>query len=121
MAELSNTAVYMMASRRHGTIYVGVTGHFLDRIVQHRDGLVPGFTSRYGVKRLVWYELHESILTAIPREKSLKKYKREWKINLIERDNPQWDDLFPALLREEGPLSHLDPGERPIPSRPSKT
>jgi putative endonuclease len=120
VADLTGTAVYMMASRKHGTIYIGVTGHFIDRITQHREGLVPGFTGRYGVKRLVWYESHETILTAIPREKSLKKYKREWKINLIERDNPNWDDLFPALVREEGPLSHLDPGVPIVPSRSPK-
>jgi putative endonuclease len=101
----------MMASRPHGTIYVGVSGRFLHRIVEHREALVPGFTSAYGVKRLVWFEMFDGIEDAIRREKSLKKYKREWKINLIERENPQWEDLFPALLRESGPLSHLqDPG-----------
>ena len=110
----------MMASRKHGTIYVGVSGHFIDRVAQHREGLISGFTSRYGVKRLVWYELHEGIVTAIAREKSLKKYRRDWKINLIERDNPNWDDLYPQLFREKGPLSHLDPGTQPMPSRPPK-
>jgi putative endonuclease len=107
----STTAVYMMASRRHGTIYVGVSGHFLPRIAQHRQGLKPGFTSRYGVKRLVWFEMHEGIVTAIQREKSLKKYRRAWKINLIERDNPNWNDLYPGFFREDGPLSHLQTPE----------
>ena len=68
----ATTAVYMMASRRHGTIYTGVSGRFIHRIVEHRQGLREGFTSRYGVKRLVWFEMHESIITAIQREKSLK-------------------------------------------------
>ncbi|MBV9994223.1 MAG: GIY-YIG nuclease family protein [Caulobacteraceae bacterium] len=92
-------AVYMMASRRHGTLYVGVTSDLISRVVQHRDGVFEGFTKRYGVKRLVWYEPHDLIVDAIRREKALKKYKREWKANLIERENPNWDDLFPALLR----------------------
>ena len=68
-------AVYMMASRRHGTLYIGVTSRFPGRIVEHREALAPGFTKKYGVKRLVWYETHESILSVIQREKSLKKYK----------------------------------------------
>ena len=94
----SETAVYILASRKHGTLYIGVTGALIQRISEHREGVRPGFTSRYGVKRLVWYERHHGIVTAIQREKSLKKYPRQWKINLIERDNPNWDDLFPGLL-----------------------
>jgi len=70
-------AGYMMASRRHGTIYIGVTSRFPGRILEHREGLIPGFTKRYRVHRLVWYEVHESILSAIQREKPLKKYKRD--------------------------------------------
>jgi putative endonuclease len=108
----SSTAVYMMASRRNGTIYIGVTGEFIRRIVQPREGLRPGFTKRYGVKRLVWFEQHEGIVPAIQREKSLKKYPRQWKINLIEADNPNWDDLFPDLVRETGELSHLQAGSK---------
>ncbi len=87
-------AVYMMANRKHGTLYVGVTSQFLLRVYQHREGLIPGFTKAYGLKRLVWYEPQESMIFAIHREKQIKKYKREWKINLIERDNPNWDDLY---------------------------
>ena len=101
------TAVYMMTNRRHGTTYTGVTGQFLRRIVQHRDGLVEGFTKRYSLKRLVWFEMHDGIVTAILREKSIKKCPRDWKINLIERDNPHWENLFPMLVAEQGPLSHL--------------
>jgi putative endonuclease len=91
-------AVYMMASRRHGTIYIGVTSHLPSRIAKHREGRIPGFTEKYGVKRLVWYEPHERMTNAIQREKSLKKYPREWKCNLIEQDNPHWEDLYPALV-----------------------
>jgi len=106
--------VYILASRKHGTLYVGVTTELIARIVQHREGLMEGFTKRYGVKRLVWFEGHESVVLAIQREKSLKKYRREWKINLIERENPHWSDLFPCLLQAEGPLSALSWRERPI-------
>ncbi|MGH7025440.1 MAG: GIY-YIG nuclease family protein [Caulobacteraceae bacterium] len=89
--------VYMMSNRKHGTLYVGVTSDLITRAVQHQDGEIPGFTVTYGLKRLVWYEQHETIIGAIQREKSLKKYKREWKLNLIERDNPNWDDLLEQL------------------------
>ncbi len=106
------SAVYMIASRKHGTLYIGVTAELIHRVSQHRAGEIEGFTQRYGVKRLVWFEHHDSIIEAIQREKSLKKYRRAWKINLIERENPNWDDLFPALFVEEGPLAHLQPGER---------
>jgi putative endonuclease len=91
-------AVYMMASSRHGTIYIGVSSNLPLRVAQHREGHIEGFTKKYNVKRFVWYEPHERITDAIQREKSLKKYPREWKINLIEQDNPHWDDLYPALV-----------------------
>ena len=104
-------AVYILASRKHGTLYVGVTSDLLLRISQHRAGTHGGFTQDYGVKRLVWYETHEGIEAAIHREKRLKKYKREWKINLIEEMNPNWDDLFPAFFKLEGPFAHLQPPE----------
>ena len=104
-------AVYMMASGQHGTLYIGVTSDLHRRIGQHRDGTVEGFTERHGVKRLVWFEPHDSITAAIQREKSLKKYKREWKVNLIERENPKWADLYPLLFIEHGPLARLQPPE----------
>ena len=91
-------AVYQMTNRRHGTLYIGVTSDLVTRVVQHRDGEIPGFTATHGLKRLVWFEQHETIIGAIGRETSLKKYKREWKINLIERDNPQWQDLLPEII-----------------------
>ena len=91
-------AVYMMSNRRHGTLYTGVTSTLLNRVWQHKEEILPGFTKTYGLHRLVWYEPHESMIAAIQREKTIKKYKREWKINLIERENPHWDDLYPRLL-----------------------
>jgi len=95
-------AVYMMANKRHGTIYIGVSSELITRVGQHREGCIPGFTRKFDLKRLVWFEPHERIVDAIRREKLLKKYKREWKINLIERDNPYWVDLFPWLTGQVG-------------------
>jgi putative endonuclease len=103
------SAVYMLASQPYGTLYIGVTADIVLRMSQHRSGEIAGFTARYGIRRLVWFERHDRIVDAIQREKSLKKYKRQWKINLIERDNPHWEDLYPAFFRVEGPLSHLQP------------
>ena len=91
--------VYILASRKHGTLYVGVTGSLPQRIWQHRDGSGMGFTRRYGVYRLVYVEEFPSPETAIAREKSLKKWPREWKVNLIERENPHWADLYGGLNR----------------------
>ena len=91
-------AVYMMADRPRRTIHIGVTSRFLTRIQEHREGQVDGFTRRYGLKRLVWSEAHEPITTAIAREKSLKHWPRQWKINLIERENLRWDDLYSGLV-----------------------
>ncbi len=85
--------VYILASKRNGTLYVGVTSDLRRRMEEHREGLIEGFTKRYGVKRLVWVERHESIAAAIQREKAIKKYPRRWKLNLIESLNPQWRDL----------------------------
>lgn len=90
-------AVYMMASGKHGTLYVGVTSKLIQRVYDHREGLMPGFTLTYGCKRLVWYEPFLSMSSAIQREKTIKHWVRDWKINLIERDNPNWDDLYETL------------------------
>jgi putative endonuclease len=95
-------AVYMMANDRYGTIYIGVTSQLLTRIQDHREKRIAGFTKTHGLTRLVWYESHEGMIDAIQREKSLKKYKRERKINLIERGNPDWKDLYPTLVGEPG-------------------
>ena len=86
--------VYILASKRHGTLYIGVTSNLVQRVWQHKNDLVAGFTKRYGVHRLVWYEAHESMVNAITREKMLKKWNRAWKIRLIEKDNPTWMDLY---------------------------
>ena len=91
-------AVYIMASRRLGTLYVGATGYLSRRVWEHRQGLLPGFTRKYGVKLLVWCEPHDIMATAFQRERSLKLWPRQWKINLIERDNPLWADLYPGLM-----------------------
>jgi putative endonuclease len=91
-------AVYMMASRKHGTLYIGVTSNLYARATDHREGSLPGFTKIYGCNRLVWCECFGSIVEAIQREKTMKKWPRQWKVNLIERDNPNWDDLYPALF-----------------------
>ena len=89
--------VYIMASGRHGTIYIGVTSDLMARIHHQREGLTGGFTKRYGVKRLVFYEMHGSMDSAITREKQLKAWKRDWKIALIEKENPFWEDRAVGL------------------------
>ena len=94
--------VYILASQRNGTLYVGVTSNLLNRIHKHRDRLLPGFTQQYGVKRLVWFEQHSTMDAAITREKRIKKWDRSWKLELIERENPEWRELaqdfgFPPL------------------------
>jgi putative endonuclease len=101
--------VYLLASFPRGTLYIGVTNSLLFRISQHRSGKGGAFTRRYKVHQLVWYEMHESIEDAIQREKSLKFYPRAWKINLIERDNPHWIDLYPALEAQHG-IPTIPPG-----------
>jgi putative endonuclease len=87
-------AVYMMASAPHATLYIGVTSNLPQRVWQHRQGLADGFTRKYGVKDLVWYEIHGEAIAAITREKQLKKWNRAWKVRLIEEKNPTWRDLF---------------------------
>ena len=89
--------VYLLASERNGTLYVGHTDNLSDRLRQHRDGSLGGFTSRYGVKTLVWYEMHESREGAFRRERQLKKWNRLWKIELIEKRNIGWHDLASEL------------------------
>jgi len=90
-------AVYVMTDRMRGTLYVGVTSALTRRVWEHREGTVAGFTRTYGLKRLVWFELPGDMGVAIQREKSMKRWPRQWKINLIERDNPHWDDLYPQI------------------------
>jgi putative endonuclease len=101
---------YILASKPYGTLYIGVTNDLLGRIADHREGVGSSFTRRYGVTRLVFYEEFDDINVAIQREKSLKRYLRDWKINLIERDNPFWFDLYPRLLSGRHGLSSCAPG-----------
>jgi putative endonuclease len=90
--------VYMLASKPQGTLYVGVTNDLQRRVEEHREGAVPGFTKKYAVHRLVWFEEFGAVQEAIAQEKRLKHWRRDWKRNLIEKDNPQWADLYPALF-----------------------
>ena len=90
--------LYILASRRNGTLYAGVTNDLARRTQQHREGLVRGFTRKYDVKLLVYYELHHDINSAILREKRIKSWRRQWKLELIEADNPQWRDLWAELI-----------------------
>jgi len=90
--------VYLLASRRNGTLYCGVTGDLVGRTYTHREDLVAGFSRRYGVHRLVWYEWTDRIEGAILREKQIKKWRRAWKLRLIEESNPEWDDLYPKFF-----------------------
>lgn len=90
--------VYLLASEPHGTLYVGVTGNLAGRIAEHRDNLRDGFTKKYGVHRLVWFEEFADIHEAILREKRIEKWRRAWKIELIEKVNPLWNDLYPLIV-----------------------
>ena len=90
--------VYILANKPHGTLYIGVTSDLATRVYEHREGLLPGFTSRYGCSTLVWYEEHDNIGSAIQREKSLKRWYRDWKIRLIEGTNPDWRDLYKTFF-----------------------
>ena len=90
--------VYLLASKRNGTLYTGVTSNLLKRVWEHKNNLVESFTSKYGVHTLVWYEVHDTMETAIQREKTIKNWKRAWKMKVIEEMNPEWRDLYPDLL-----------------------
>ena len=90
--------VYILASRKHGTLYIGVTNDLVRRVYEHKHGLVEGFTSKYGVKHLVHFEQTENVAAAIQREKNLKHWPRAWKVALIETGNPEWRDLYDDIL-----------------------
>ena len=89
--------VYLLASKKHGTLYLGVTNDIVRRVFEHRTKAAGGFTARYDVNKLVWFEVYDDVITAITREKELKKWRRDWKIRLIEETNPNWDDLYPGI------------------------
>ena len=90
-------AVYILASKRNGTLYIGVTSELAKRVWQHKNNVVDGFTMRYSVHQLIWYELHETMESAIEREKALKNWERVWKLALIENSNPGWQDLYETI------------------------
>ncbi len=92
-------SVYLLASRKQGTLYLGVTRDLIRRTYQHKNKLLPGFTSQYDIRRLVWFETYDDPTTAIEREKQIKKWRRAWKIDLIEKENPDWKDLYPEIIR----------------------
>ena len=91
--------VYLLASRKDGTLYLGVTKDLVRRTYQHEEKLLPGFTSQYDVRRLVWFEVYDDPTNAIAREKQIKKWRRAWKIDLIAKENPEWKDLYPEITR----------------------
>ena len=90
--------VYILASGRNETLYVGVTSDLVKRVWQHKNEAVEGFTKKYGVLTLVWYEQHETVESAISREKAIKKWERAWKLELIEKSNPEWEDLYLEII-----------------------
>jgi len=91
--------VYILASKKNGTLYIGMTNDLIKRVYEHKSDLIEGFTKKYLVRNLVYYERYNEVYSAIAREKRLKKWKRRWKIDLIENGNPQWRDLYPELSR----------------------
>ena len=91
-------AVYLLASKRNGTLYTGVTSDLIKRVWEHKNDTVDGFTKKYNVHDLVWYEIHETMESAIQREKAIKEWKRLWKIELIETMNPSWEDLYNQII-----------------------
>ncbi len=86
--------VYMLASKRNGTLYIGVTNNLVRRVYEHKQGLIEGFVKKYNVNQLVFYEETNDVESAINREKQMKKWKRQWKIDLIQKNNPKWEDLY---------------------------
>lgn len=90
--------MYILASRKYGTLYTGVTSDIIRRVWEHKHDVAEGFTKKYGIKTLVYFECYDEITQAIAREKHLKDWKRDWKINLIEQHNPHWQDMYPSLL-----------------------
>jgi putative endonuclease len=95
---MKQPAVYILASQRNGTLYIGVTSDLVQRVWQHKNDVIDGFTKKYGVHSLVYYELHDDMENAIVREKRLKKWNRDWKLRLIEEKNPDWNDLYASII-----------------------
>ena len=95
---IKQPAVYILASKKNGTLYIGVTSDLAKRIWEHKNNFIEGFTKRYKLHYLVWYELHDNMDAAIEREKNMKEWQRVWKIKLIEKDNPNWNDLYETII-----------------------
>ncbi|HEX7775257.1 MAG TPA: GIY-YIG nuclease family protein [Parvibaculum sp.] len=110
---MSSYYVYILASGRNGTLYIGVTNDLVRRVAEHKSGDAEGFTKKYGVNRLVWFEETSDIDAAIQREKTMKRWRRAWKLNVIEEMNPQWRDLYEDLIGERWSVTPLGPGTRP--------
>jgi putative endonuclease len=91
--------VYILANKKNGTIYIGITGDLIKRIYEHKQNLIDGFTKKYNIHDLVYYEVHKEIEEAINREKQIKKWNRKWKLRLIEKDNPTWMDLYAEMVQ----------------------
>ena len=91
---MNQPCVYIMTSKRNGTLYTGVTSNLIQRVWRHKNNQIEGFTKRYVIHTLVWYEIHETMISAITREKEIKNWKRAWKLSLIEKTNPDWRDLY---------------------------
>ena len=104
-------AVYILASERNGTLYIGVTSDLIKRMWQHKESLAEGFTKQYGVKMLVWYEQHETMESALAKEKAMKKWLRKWKLATIEKTNPDWRDLWPEILGAVVPAPSVVPAK----------
>ncbi|GAB1353116.1 GIY-YIG nuclease family protein [Erysipelotrichia bacterium] len=102
---VTEALTYILASQKNGTLYIGVTSNLVQRVWQHKNNEVEGFTKKYQIHQLVYFEQHETMESAIIREKRLKKWKREWKINLIEKENPEWHDLWSSIVEDGFPLS----------------
>ena len=109
--------VYLLANRKDGTLYLGITNDIVRRVYEHKQKLVPGFTSRYGVDRLVWFESHDDPISAIIREKDIKKWHRVWKIRLIEADNPGWLDRYESVAVDRNPPRSAQ-AAIPVPASP---
>ena len=112
--------LYILASRRYGTLYTGCTTNLPKRVYEHREGLVPGFTRRYAVKRLVYFETYDDVSDAIVRERRIKEWRRAWKIQLIEQENPFWEDLAVSLLGFEPLPPPESPRRKPGPTNKSE-
>ncbi len=99
---MKNFYVYILCNKRNGTLYTGVTSELIKRTYEHKNKLVDGFTKKHDIHRLVWYEIHKTVESAITREKRIKKWERKWRLEIIENDNPEWHDLYDHICENSG-------------------